>query len=240
MQEQRSSNPSVSSDLGYSQHEATSFLYDGWDVVQEQHGGNPSADLILGMGIDERFQRAGATLLTDALGSTAALVSSAGSIQTSYGYDAYGVTQATGAASTNTFQFTGRENDGTGLYNYRNRYYNPTWGRFISEDPVGLGRGDDKRVVSLCMRVCTRIFSSIPAKGFCFLRSPFWLDRSQTRRHRAPIGVSFGDEMSRRGDRGGRSEQPRSGSWPQRQDRSLHRGAASFEYEAGVRLDFSE
>ena len=43
-----------------------------------------------------------------------------------------------GTASTNTFQFTGRENDGTGLLAYRNRYYNTTWGRFISEDPMGL------------------------------------------------------------------------------------------------------
>lgn len=63
-------------------------------------------------------------------------------IQTSYGYDSYGVTQTAGAASTNTFQFTGRENDGTGLYDYRNRYYNPAWGRFISEDPIGLAGGD--------------------------------------------------------------------------------------------------
>jgi RHS repeat-associated protein len=30
------------------------------------------------------------------------------------------------------------ENDGSGLLNHRNRYYNPTWGRFISEGPIGL------------------------------------------------------------------------------------------------------
>jgi RHS repeat-associated protein len=63
-------------------------------------------------------------------------------MQTSYGYDPYGVSQVTGTASDNTFQFTGRENDNNGLYNYRNRYYNPAWGRFISEDPLGLGGGD--------------------------------------------------------------------------------------------------
>jgi RHS repeat-associated protein len=118
-----------------------SFLYDVWDVVQEQQGGNPSADLILGLGVDERLSRSGAIFLTDALGSTAALVNS-GVVQTSYGYDPYGVAQVTGISSDNSFQYTGRENDGTGLLNYRNRYYNPSWGRFISEDPIGLAGGD--------------------------------------------------------------------------------------------------
>src|SRR5438132_7310100 len=89
---------------------ATSFLYDGWDVAQEQQGGSPSADLVLGLGVDERFSRNGATFLTDALGSTAALVSS-GALQTSYGYDPYGVVQVFGDASDNSYQFTGREND---------------------------------------------------------------------------------------------------------------------------------
>jgi RHS repeat-associated protein len=33
-------------------------------------------------------------------------------------------------------QFTGRENDGTGLYFYRARYYSPTFQRFIAQDPM--------------------------------------------------------------------------------------------------------
>src|SRR5262249_41685007 len=115
----------------------TSFLYDGWDVVQEQQGNAPSADVLIGLGIDERFARSGATFLTGALGSTMALASS-GAVQTNYGYDPYGVAQVTGAASDNPFQYTGRENDGTGLMQYRNRYYSPTWGRFVSEDTIGL------------------------------------------------------------------------------------------------------
>lgn len=44
---------------------------------------------------------------------------------------------STGASSTNSFQFTGREYDGAGLSFYRARYYSPTVGRFISEDPLG-------------------------------------------------------------------------------------------------------
>ncbi len=45
-------------------------------------------------------------------------------------------------SSSNPFQFTGRENDGTGLYYNRARYYSPTLGRFISQDPLGFAGGD--------------------------------------------------------------------------------------------------
>jgi RHS repeat-associated protein len=38
-------------------------------------------------------------------------------------------------------QVAGRENEGTGLYFYRARYYSPLLGRFINEDPIGLGGG---------------------------------------------------------------------------------------------------
>jgi RHS repeat-associated protein len=124
---------------------ATSFLYDFWDVAEEQQSGKASADLLPGLNVDERFSRAGSTYLVDALGLSVALAATSGTtvaVQTNYGYDPYGATQTTGTASTNSFQCTGRENDQTGLYHYRARYYNPTWGRFISEDPIGLGGGD--------------------------------------------------------------------------------------------------
>jgi RHS repeat-associated protein len=39
-------------------------------------------------------------------------------------------------------KFTAREDDGTGLYYYRARYYHPGLGRFISEDPIGYAGGD--------------------------------------------------------------------------------------------------
>ncbi|WP_408173474.1 RHS repeat-associated core domain-containing protein [Paraburkholderia strydomiana] len=61
--------------------------------------------------------------------------------QTQYCYVPYGATMQTGLADPNMQQYTGRENDGTGLYYYRNRYYNPATARFISEDPVGWASG---------------------------------------------------------------------------------------------------
>jgi RHS repeat-associated protein len=75
-------------------------------------------------------------LLIDALGSTLALADGSGAVQTSYTYEPFGLSSASGTSSTNAAQFTGRENDGTGLYFYRARYYSPGFQRFISEDPV--------------------------------------------------------------------------------------------------------
>jgi RHS repeat-associated protein len=59
-----------------------------------------------------------------------------------YTYEPFGNTTVSGASSTKLFQYTGRENDGTGLYYYRARYYHPILQRFISEDPIGFVGGD--------------------------------------------------------------------------------------------------
>ena len=53
----------------------------------------------------------------------------------SLAYDANG--NLTGATTTNSFAYTGRELDPTGLDFFRARYYNPQLQRFISEDPLG-------------------------------------------------------------------------------------------------------
>lgn len=57
-------------------------------------------------------------------------------------HNPFGTTAVTGAATTNAFDYTGRETDGTGLKYYRARYYHPGLQRFISEDPIGLHGGD--------------------------------------------------------------------------------------------------
>jgi RHS repeat-associated protein len=118
----------------------TTFLYDGANAVQELIGGTNTANS-LGGGIDEVFQRtdsAGArSFLADPLGSTLALADSTGTMQTSYSFEPFGNTTVSGSATTNSFAYTGRELDFTGLQFNRARCYNPTIGRFISEDPLG-------------------------------------------------------------------------------------------------------
>lgn len=123
----------------------TSFLYDGPNAVQEMQGAavNP---ILTGLGVDERFARNEASgrtyFITDALGSTIGLANIAGALVQQYRYDPYG-NVATSGTATNPYQYTGRENDGNGLYFYRTRYYSPGMGRFIAEDPMGFGGGQN-------------------------------------------------------------------------------------------------
>lgn len=123
---------------------STQFLYDGLNPIQEKAGSTITASLLTGLGIDEFLARSeGANtqhFLTDALGSTVRLTNGSAAKIVDYTYEPYGKASAD-AASTNAFQYTGRENDGTGLNYYRARYQHPALGRFISEDPIGLAGG---------------------------------------------------------------------------------------------------
>jgi RHS repeat-associated protein len=123
---------------------ATTFLYDGQNAVQEVQGATTTT-LLTGFGIDERFARDDAAygrtyFLADALGSTVGLMDASQVLRQSYAYEPFGENQPMGA-SANSYKYTGREDDGTGLYYYRARYYSPSLKRFISEDPVGLAAG---------------------------------------------------------------------------------------------------
>lgn len=117
------------------------FVYDGNDVTAEIGGGAVEASYLRSLNIDEPFIRQSATgnehYHTDALGSSLALSNVSGASVTTYTYEMFGEATATGT-SLNSFQYTGRENDGTGLTYYRARSYNPKLQRFISEDPLGI------------------------------------------------------------------------------------------------------
>ena len=125
----------------------TNFVYDGANAVQELSGGAPSANLLTGLGIDEVFSRTDnlgtRSFVTDALGSTVALTDGNAAVKTSYAYEPYGNATASGEVNANAAQYTGRENDGTGLYYYRARYYHPGFGRFVSADPIALAGGNN-------------------------------------------------------------------------------------------------
>jgi RHS repeat-associated protein len=119
---------------------STSFVYDNVNIVQELSGGTPLANLVNGIGVDQRFLRSDTSgtfsYLTDGLPSEIALANGAGAVTTQYTFEPFGAATSTGAPSTNSFQFSGRENDGTGLLYLRARYYLPATGRFVSEDPL--------------------------------------------------------------------------------------------------------
>ncbi|MCM2392740.1 RHS repeat-associated core domain-containing protein [Streptomyces albipurpureus] len=121
------------------------FLTDTFNPLVEQTATGQTAAAVTASGLDQYLSRTenGQTqlYLTDALGSVVALANADGTIATRYTYDPYGQPTTTGAASTNPYTFTGRENDDTGLLYYRNRYYDPQTGRFISQDPIGHAGG---------------------------------------------------------------------------------------------------
>ncbi len=115
------------------------FQYDLVNIQSESRNGRP-VSYLRGLSIDEVFIATDDSgprhATTDTLGSVLTLTDAAGTLQAEYRYGPFGQTQPSGQDGGNPFQFTGRENDGTGLYYYRFRYYQQTLGRFISEDPL--------------------------------------------------------------------------------------------------------
>ncbi|MFJ4967139.1 RHS repeat-associated core domain-containing protein [Streptomyces sp. NPDC088729] len=117
------------------------YLTDGSNPLVEQNSTGATTATVATSGLDEYLTRTENNTtqiyLTDALGSIVGLANTDGTIATRYTYDPNGQPTTSGAASSNPYTFTGRESDGTGLLHYRNRYYDPESGRFISQDPIG-------------------------------------------------------------------------------------------------------
>ncbi|MFF9580303.1 RHS repeat-associated core domain-containing protein [Streptomyces rubiginosohelvolus] len=121
------------------------YLTDGSNPLVEQNSTGATTATVATSGLDEYLTRTENNTtqiyLTDALGSIVGLANTDGTIATRYTYDPNGQPTTSGAASSNPYTFTGRESDGTGLLHYRNRYYDPESGRFISQDPIGHAGG---------------------------------------------------------------------------------------------------
>lgn len=119
------------------------FLHDHVNSVQEQLGAGVYANILVG-GVDDIFSRTDQlgtqSFIVDALGSTLSLTNSVGTVLTQYTYEPFGTSTSSGSASTASL-FTARENDGTGLFFYRARYYSPSLSRFVSQDPIGFYGG---------------------------------------------------------------------------------------------------
>jgi RHS repeat-associated protein len=126
----------------------TIYAYDGDNIVEQMDGtGTATARYTQGLGIDEPLEvqigRGSYYYHADALGSITELTKSNGTAVNTYTYAAFGGdSPANTETVANPFHFTGREYDPeTKLYYYRARYYDPLWGRFLSEDPVGFAAG---------------------------------------------------------------------------------------------------
>ncbi|MEQ1661859.1 MAG: RHS repeat-associated core domain-containing protein [Thiobacillus sp.] len=130
----------------------TNYRYNGDDLHAEyaNFNQNPSAVYVHGAGVDDPAMRlTGSTndptattsfYHQDGLGSIVGQTTQAGAIQGLQRFAPGGnITASVG--TINQYGYTGREPDATGLVYYRARYYDPTTGRFISRDPIGLDGG---------------------------------------------------------------------------------------------------
>jgi RHS repeat-associated protein len=122
----------------------TNYLYDGNNAVADvDQNGNVFARYTATQTIDEPLAELRSTTTSyyaqDGLGSITSLTTSAGALGNTYTYNSFGNLTASTGSIVNRFQYTAREFDPeTGIYFYRARYYDPTIGRFISEDPLGV------------------------------------------------------------------------------------------------------
>jgi RHS repeat-associated protein len=115
------------------------LVFDGSGVQKSRYLYGTQTDQVLA-------EETGANLrwfLADEQGTIKDVVDNTGAVIDHISYDSYGrIVNQTNPLDLR-YAYTGREWDGeTGQYYYRARYYDPTVGRFINEDPLGFGAGD--------------------------------------------------------------------------------------------------
>ena len=115
--------------------------------------GNQTERFLHGLQIDQVLaqENAGGEVLWalgDHQGSVRMLLDNDGNVVNNITYDAFGnITVESNPEVNFRFSYTGRELDEeTGQYYYRARYFDPTVGQFISEDPIGFNAGDSSLV----------------------------------------------------------------------------------------------
>ena len=118
----------------------TGYLRDDLTNVVAIYGGAAGTlALLTGQNIDDHFATINSAgqpefALTDVLGSLVAITGASEGLDGKDEYEPFGQTTASGAGFP--FAFTGREPVADNIYYYRNRFYDPSVGRFLSEDPV--------------------------------------------------------------------------------------------------------
>ncbi len=131
--------------------QTTQWLYDGQNIYAEYGTAwtNPNA-IYTQAGIDTPLIRttlSGGNFAqaqyyhSDGLGSIVGLSNNTDSTTQTERFDAWGTTLSGTIPQSAQYGYTGREPDETGLIYYRARYTEPTIGRFIARDPIGVAGG---------------------------------------------------------------------------------------------------
>jgi RHS repeat-associated protein len=118
----------------------TGYLYSGSNVINALNAsGNVVAAYIQGQGVDDPLAQLESGIQSyyeaDGLGSITSLSNPTSGLANTNTYEAYGDLAGSTGTLSNYFRYTGREFDQeTSIYYYRTRYYDPSIGRFLSED----------------------------------------------------------------------------------------------------------
>ncbi len=131
----------------------TNHIWDGSNIVIETNGAGTVTDKYVrginliysedGTGANRRF------FMYNGHGDTVQLTDTSGNVLKSYDYDAFGNEKNPDPNDTNVFRYAGEMYDKeTGTYYLRARYYDPSLGRFITEDSY-LGNNTDPLSLNL-------------------------------------------------------------------------------------------
>jgi len=127
----------------------TRYIYDAsGNLIAEADGNNNITKYyIYGKGLMAMVTVAGDIYCYhfNATGSTIAMTNSSQTVVNKYAYTPFGIISQQVEAVSQPFKYVGQYGvtaEPNGLYYMRARYYDPTIGRFISEDPAGFGGGD--------------------------------------------------------------------------------------------------
>lgn len=110
-------------------------------LMETDGGGSPTNYYVYGLGLISRVKPSGDTRYyhSDFRGSTVAMTNAAGVVTHSYTYDDFGAVAQAVEEDFNPFRYVGMYGvmyETADLYFMRARYYDPSIGRFLSEDPI--------------------------------------------------------------------------------------------------------
>jgi RHS repeat-associated protein len=118
-------------------------VYGGGGTLTEKYlRGSTTDELVAGFILEGTNKPIPKLYHQDHIGSISAITDHKGGVMQSFTYSAFGQVQRAAGGGIARLKYTGRDDDETGLYYYRARYYDPRIGRFISEDPMGYAAGD--------------------------------------------------------------------------------------------------
>jgi RHS repeat-associated protein len=116
-------------------------------AAQFDNKGNLVAHYTYGLGLVSQVTASGSAYYYDfnLQGSTIGITNASGAYVNQYSYGLFGQVATISAGIANPFTFVGQDgvsSDGNGLIYMRARYYDPSTGQYVSNDPLGVRAGD--------------------------------------------------------------------------------------------------